>query len=203
MSLRVVSVMREGKPLWQCTGGDFGRMHEDVLGYIGIDPGQNGAVAIMRRDRTFGVPIPTYWDIVTTKRGLTKRKRYDIKALRNLLTNYVNGYIVWLEEAFPMPVQGVTSMFSNGLGYGILQGLLVGLEIGFNIVHPKTWQAEYKIRKTEEKDTKEQALEKCVELFPHVNLMGSERSSTPHNGIVDALLIAEYGKRQNEKGAGI
>jgi len=33
-------------------------------------------------------------------------------------------------------------------------------------------------------------------LFPKVNLLMTERSSVPHDGLVDALLMAEYARRK-------
>jgi hypothetical protein len=33
-------------------------------------------------------------------------------------------------------------------------------------------------------------------LFPKVNLLMNEKSSVPHDGLVDALLIAEYARRK-------
>lgn len=176
--------------------------------HIGIDPGFQGGIAVISDYRTFGTPMPTYNIEVKTKRGLTKRKRYDLLKLRRFLAPYATMHTlkkhyreatechVTLEEAFPMPAQGVTSMYSVGLGYGIFQGLLTGFDMEYTTVHPKTWQAEFQIRTNEEKTTKEQALAICEELFPDVNLLSSERATMPHKGIVDALLIAEYGKRK-------
>lgn len=197
--------------------------------FIGVDGGLLGAIAVISDTRTFGTSMPTYNTEVKTKRGLAKRKRYDLRALRTFFAHYTNQLArgndtewydaeynvtqchVTLEEAFPVPMkretkegeiikQGAVSVFSTGLGYGIMQGLLTGLNMDYDTVHPKKWQARFGIRTSEESTTKEQALVICEQLFPNVNLMASERSTTPHKGIVDALLIAEYGKRRYEEG---
>ena len=181
--------------------------------YIGIDPGLTGGIGIMTGGRIFGSPMPTYTVEVKTKRGFVKRRRYDLKALRRFFVPYAipphssNEDAEWdprrcyvtLEEAFPMPQQGVTSMFSIGLGYGILQGLFAGLDIELKTVHPKTWQSMFEIHANKETNTKEQALAVCKQLFPDTNLMASERSTIPHKGIVDALLICEWGRRFAEE----
>lgn len=192
--------------------------------YIGIDPGLTGGLAVISDTRTFGTPIPTITINVKKGKGWVKRKRYDLLALHRFFYRYTLGitsgedmlYHVILEEQFPMPMQRKTkegkiakqasvSMFSTGLGYGIFQGLLTGLGMKYTTVHPKTWQKEFGIGTKHNEiggvilNTKEQALLVCEELFPDVNLMASERSTVPHKGIVDALLIAMYGKRQIEE----
>ena len=180
--------------------------------FIGIDGGLQGGIAVITKNHTFGTIIPTYSVEVKGKRGWTKRKRYDLPMLRRFFVCYacyvdechnqeydVTQCHVTLEEAFPMPAQGIVSQYSVGLGYGIFQGLLTGLGMNYVTVHPKKWQSEFKIRTNEENgSTKDQALAVCEELFPNVNLLASERSTIPHKGIVDAFLIAEYGKRQME-----
>jgi hypothetical protein len=44
--------------------------------------------------------------------------------------------------------------------------------------------------------TKEYALTKARELWPDETFYATARCSTPHTGIVDAALIAEYGRIQ-------
>ena len=180
--------------------------------FIGVDPGLSGGLAVISENRIFGTIIPTYNIEVKTKRAWTKRKRYDLPALRIFFGCYacyvdechnqeydVTQCHVTLEEAFPMPAQGIVSQYSVGLGYGIFQGLLTGLGMNYVTVHPKKWQSEFKIRTNEENTTKEQALEAVERLYPDVNLYASERSTKPHSGIVDSILIGTWGKIQYEK----
>jgi hypothetical protein len=125
-----------------------------------------------------------------------RRQKYDWSAIKEFLRVRKDA-IVTIEKQFPMPIQGITSQYSIGLGYGTLLGLLCGLGIKTEKVHPKTWQKEF-FKRDPEKTTKEQALEAVKELFPNVDLFASERSTVPHSGIVDALCLAEYGKRCEE-----
>lgn len=162
--------------------------------YMGIDPGFSGAFGVIEGSHVYGAPIPTFW--ITLKSG-KRRKQYDYPAIKEFLKVRKDA-ITTLEEQFPMPMQGVVSQYSIGLGYGMFIGMLCGLDITKKTVHAKTWQKEF-FQRNPEKTTKEQALEAIQILYPAVDLFASERSTVPHTGIVDAVLIAEYGKRREEK----
>jgi len=103
---------------------------------------------------------------------------------------------VTIEKQYPMPTQGVTSQFTIGLGYGTVRGMLCGIGITTKTVHAKTWQKEFFTR-DKTKTTKEQALEAVKKIYPHVDLFATERSTKEHEGIIDALLICEYGRRKH------
>jgi hypothetical protein len=157
----------------------------------GVDPGLSGAFGIIDGTHLYGAPIPTFW--ITMKSG-KRRRQYDYMAIRKFLEPRKDA-IVTIEEQFPMPMQGVVSQFSVGFGYGLFLGMLCGLNIDTKTVHAKTWQKEF-FKRDKEKTTKEQALEALKALYPHVDLFTSERSTKPSEGIVDAILIAEYGRRR-------
>lgn len=158
---------------------------------MGIDPGLNGAFGIIEGTHVYGAPIPSFW--IRLKSG-KRRQKYDWHAVLEFI-QVRKGAIVTIERQFSMPMQGIVSQFSVGLGYGVFRGILCGLDIDTKTVHAKTWQKEFFTR-DKEKTTKEQALEAIKELYPHIDLFASERSTVPHEGIVDAILIAEYGRRR-------
>jgi hypothetical protein len=180
--------------------------------YLGIDPGLNGSFGIIEDDRVYGSPFPTFW---TTMKSGRRRQKYDWEAIKEFIEMHkdaiitiekqypmpmqgvVSHAIITIEKQYPMPMQGVVSQFSIGLGYGTLTGLLCGLGITPKRVHAKTWQKEF-FQRDPEKTTKDQALEVVKELYPNVDLFATERSTVPHSGIVDSLLIAEWGKRCEE-----
>jgi hypothetical protein len=159
--------------------------------YLGCDPGLNGGFGIIDGSHVYGAPIPTFW--ITMKSG-KRRQKYDWNAILEFLQVRKDA-IVTIEKQYPMPMQGVTSQFTIGIGYGAIRGLLCGLGIVTKTVQAKTWQKEF-FKRDKEKTTKEQAIEALKEIYPHVDLFASERSTVPHDGIVDAVLISEYGKRR-------
>jgi len=176
-----------------------------VMTYCGVDPGLDGAFGIIEAEHVYGIPMPTFW--YTLKSG-KRRRQYDYIAIRKILEVRKDA-IVTIEQQIPLPLvfekangikqkQRATSLFTTGYGFGVLMGMLAAIDITTHLVHPKTWQAAF-FKRDPEKTTKEQALEVVKVLFSNVDLFASERSTVPHMGIVDAVLIAEYGRRVEEK----
>jgi len=169
--------------------------------YVGIDPGLDGAFGVIEDEHVYGIPIPTFW--YTLKSG-KRRRQYDHMAIRKILEVRKDA-IVTIEQQIPLPLvfekangikqkQRATSLFTTGYGFGVLMGLLAAIDITTKTVHPKTWQAAF-FKRENGKTTKEQALEVVNVLFTNINLFASERSTKEHDGIIDALLICEYGRR--------
>lgn len=156
--------------------------------FIGIDPGLSGAIATITTDEVLTHKMPVLIE--------RKKKVYYHFALKTFFQQFrgLNPYAV-LEQQHPMPKQGVTSMFSIGYGFGALKQCLVDCSIPHEIVRAQVWQKEFGIS-ARKGNTKTQALQVCQDLFPNVNLLATERSKKPHDGIVDALLIAEYSRRR-------
>lgn len=90
-----------------------------------------------------------------------------------------------------MPGQGVTSMFSFGLNFGWIQGMLTAYGIPFELVRPQKWKKEYSI--TGDKNT---SIAVCKRLFPDVSLLPTERCRKESDGMAEALLMAEYARRK-------
>lgn len=163
--------------------------------YIGIDPGLQGGLGVIGtsdpfKQEVFGVPLPTLL-ISKTKR---KYNHVGISALFSPFKNTV-CYAV-LEKQHAMPKQGITSMFSIGYGFGLLKQCLIDFGISHEIISAKEWQKEFGISGSKG-DTKVQALRICQDLFPGLDLLATKRSKKPHEGIVDAVLIAEFARRKH------
>jgi crossover junction endodeoxyribonuclease RuvC len=158
------------------------------MNYIGIDPGLHGSITIIYPDTIETSVIPT------TSQG--KKKIYDHLALAKFFYPFegTKCYAI-LEQQHPMPKQGVTSMFSIGYGFGALKQCLVDFAIPHEVVRAQVWQKEFGIS-GRNGNTKVQALQICQSLFPDLNLLATEKSKKPHEGIVDAVLIAEFAKRR-------
>lgn len=166
--------------------------------FIGIDPGKDGAIA--------------YIDTVTGKIGKTVTPKIGTEVDLNKFCDFlrkltkVEHYVV-LEDVHSLFGMSAKSNFSFGQNTGHIEGMLVALGAKYSKVAPKTWQKSMwegvKIQRKTPKNgkklgavkTKETSLLAVKRLFPAVDLRKSERSTNPHDGIVDALLLAEYGKR--------
>jgi hypothetical protein len=106
----------------------------------------------------------------------------------------------WNEKAkkFGMNVPpSVQSTFNLACGYAWFRGMLAALQIGYELVPPKTWQLEIMGGRDKTLDTKAQAAIVCRQMYPLLDLRASSRCTNPHEGICDAVLIATYGHRKH------
>ena len=90
-----------------------------------------------------------------------------------------------------MPGQGVVSMFNFGHNLGFIEGILQAHHISYQLVPPQTWKKEFSLS-----SEKNKSIEVCHKLFPGVNLLATERSRKPSDGMAEAILMAEYARRK-------
>lgn len=154
---------------------------------LGIDNGYDGALVCISGKSVAKTIMPA----ITVK---DSKREYDVNAIVKFITLAAPDH-VFVERAQAMPGQGVSSMFSIGKGYGIMLGILAALQVQHTIVHPKTWQKTM-FRDCPKSDTKAMSAIVCKRLFPQFDWKASERCKNVHDGLTDAALIAEYGRRQ-------
>lgn len=149
---------------------------------LGIDPGQNGGLAILGKDRVI------YYKSVMP----ILAKELDYKKLVEPLTNY-QIEMVYMEKVGAMPKQGVTSMFNFGKHYGELLGVINMLSLPHVLVRPTEWQNVAHKGMSRKIKPKERSLKVATDMYPDTDLRKSNRAKIAHDGIVDAILIALYG----------
>ncbi len=179
--------------------------------FVGIDGGLKGGIAVIgKRVRVYPMPI------VTLPKGkMGKKSVYD----KRELTKFFDKLIGWakqphnihviLEQAQSFPGQGGVSNFSTGYCFGYMEAILTALKIPYETVHPKTWQKHFfkgkALPKTTKRSDKKKALkglsyEVASKLFPSLEF------KTPRgrlmDGLCDAVLMAEYGRRNNSTTGG-
>ncbi len=146
---------------------------KDVKMYLGIDPGKAGGYAYISEDGTEAFP-------------------FDERELIGFLSVYKDNIrFCVLEKVGAMPGQGVTSMFHFGENFGFIQGVLKSFGIPYELVPPQKWKKEFSITKDKNK-----SIEVCKRLFPAVNLKRTEGCKKDHDGMAEALLMAEYARRK-------
>lgn len=146
--------------------------------YIGIDPGKHGGIAVMGAD---GEVL----DVV--KMPETPQDLLDF------LEQYKDDSFCTLERVGGMPGNGGSAMFNFGKGYGHLQMALLALHIPTEDVTPNKWEKTYQLGssgKYTKTEWKNRLKAKAQQMFPH---LGKKITLAT----CDALLICEYGRRQN------
>ncbi len=142
--------------------------------FIGIDPGADGALAALLPGGAARV-VPFGKDAYVA----------EVAALAGSV-----GLCV-LEHVGAMPGQGVVSTFRFGENFGWIQGVLDSAGVPYELVRPQRWKREFGC--TSDKNT---SVEAARRLFPGVDLRRTPRCSKPHDGIAEALLMAEYARRK-------
>jgi crossover junction endodeoxyribonuclease RuvC len=158
---------------------------------VGIDPGLSGAFCFLT-DHGNGEKEIVFQPMPIIGRDL------DFQGLVRIFS-VIPDCRVFLERVSAMPKQGVSSMFKFGRVYGALQAMLHAFKIEHEEVSPQAWQKEMHegISKKDIDEAKARSLVSAQRLFPGVNLLRSDKCKKPESGFVDALLIAEYGRRKS------
>lgn len=168
--------------------------------WVGIDPGKKGAIAFI--DEFNDIEIHTMPTIAN------KEKEYDLQELRAVLLKYSTRIThLAIEDVHSIFGASAAGNFDFGMGVGMIRMAAAMAQIPFTLVQPKAWQKQMfegvsvikKPGKREEGrgslDTKAMALIAIQRLYPKLDLRKSSRAEKPHDGIVDALLLANYVKR--------
>lgn len=156
--------------------------------FIGIDPGIAGAIAVLDLE---GKLVAHYKFPVLI---FAKKKQINIAELHAwLISNKFFAPLATVERVHAMPKQGVTSSFTFGMGFGVLQGLLVALEIPYCLVEPKRWKGDIMADSAKDKDA---SVAIALRLFPQTReILIGPKGGRDHN-IADALLISEWSRRK-------
>lgn len=142
------------------------------MNFIGIDPGKGGAIAVIDNNG---------YVIVTAT--------FSEEAYRDIISENEKSFAV-VEDVHAMPKQGVTSMFNFGYNKGWIMGLLYANSISVELVSPQKWKKMFSLN-----GEKQKSIERAKQLFPCASLLATPRCKKAHDGLAEALLMAEYARR--------
>ncbi len=141
----------------------------------GIDPGQSGGIAFIADDFASACKMPeTEREIVEV---FEEWGNIGIKCL-------------YMESQHPFPGMSSIAMGTFMKHYGFLRGVLVSLKIPFVDVSPMKWKKALGLTFTAQdskKDKKNGSKQLAAQWFPAIKM---------NHAISEALLIAEFGRRQ-------
>lgn len=148
---------------------------------IGIDIGARGGIAALSNNQL----------------------DYQLLGSVNLWIKFIKGFkkkpdLVVIEDLHSIFGASAKSNFQFGVNNGIVIGALEAMDYPYLKVAPKKWQkAIWKeqdhVYYGEKLDTKATSLNAALRLYNEEKFLMTSRSSVPHDGIVDAVLLATYG----------
>ncbi len=146
---------------------------------MGIDPGIDGAICILDQG------LPKLWKMAEIPTG---------RDFHDLCSDFVVDHVC-LEKVGCIQGARAGATWTFAQGFGRLCGWLEMVMVPFSLVPPKLWQKEMHVGTSASDDPKRKSLEAARRLFPLVELV-PKGCRKPHDGWVDALLIAEYARRK-------
>lgn len=154
--------------------------------YLGIDVGLNGGFALMLKDGTFILRT-----VPDTLEG--------IDSIFMELSDYTEGpCAVAIEDVHAIFGSAAKATFKFGWIKGIKEALATSFFNGYDLVQPKNWQKviwtpeDVVLKDNGRKDTKATSINAAQRIWPDQDFRKSTRAKNPHDGLVDAALIAEY-----------
>ena len=168
--------------------------------YIGIDIGKNGAIAVISPDGA----------ITKIKMPLIKTELdyHELSSIINGEVTHSGSVHVVFEQLGVIFGSSKQTAFSMGEQIGAVEMSCICQGVPYTKVRAVDWQKVMLqgvapvtkpsvTGKTVVKDTKAMALIAIKRLFPNLKLTFGDKATKPHDGLIDAVLIAEYARRSN------
>lgn len=143
---------------------------------MGIDPGAKGGIAFIGLESIITHVMP------------------DTNGLANLISAMLPEHI-FVEKCQAFPGQGISSSFNYGCHFGEILGVIITLRISHTLVQPRQWTKVMHVG-AKAADAKKRSLEVSKRLWPKYDFRASMKCKNAHDGMIDAALIAEWGRRQ-------
>ena len=152
---------------------------------IGIDPGLSGAVAVLTGTDSLSVfDMPT----MTVERNGKAKRQVSASELTEIIYIMKNDDChVFVEKVSAMAGQGVTSVFSFGRSFGMIEGILAAFKLPVTYVAPATW-----VKAVGRGQGKDASRARAMEIFPNNQ---TDFKRVKDDGRADAALIAYWGSR--------
>jgi hypothetical protein len=170
--------------------------------FVGIDPGLDGAVAILALHGEFlevaDTPVVEVSSMRTrhskTEPGTVKhvkgtRREFEEASMRIGLEQVRHAGLLAIEQVGPMPKEGAIASFNFGFGVGLWMGLLSGLMISRVRVRPQVWKGYLTL------PADKQAIRlAAIQRWPAAaNMLKLKK----HHGRAEALWLAEYARQRS------
>ena len=150
---------------------------------IGIDPGLNGAIAVLENNK-----VKEIFDVPVMPEGKKNKRQLNsaqlVKMLKDISYNKEETVVV-VENVSAMPGQGVTSMFNFGQTFGAIKGICAALGLPIFFVRPAKWKKHFDLINS----SKDASRTKAIEMYPSISSKLSKKKDVNKS---DAILIARF-----------
>lgn len=154
---------------------------------VGIDPGLRGAVVCL------GWGAPRGWKLPIVQ-GPNANKIINCLELGSLIDAMPGHALFYVEQPFVLPGQGLRSAATTYENFGRILACLESSERPYGLIRPQEWQGRIAeltgLPKVKDVKPKLQA-RVWVKHLPEITLVEWLRGPAPHDGLVDAYLIAK------------
>ena len=150
---------------------------------IGIDPGLNGAIAVLQDNK-----VKEIFDVPVMPEGKKNKRQLNSAQLVKLLKDIISGneeIVVIVENVSAMPGQGVTSMFNFCQTFGAIKGICAALGLPIFFVRPAKWKKHFDLINS----SKDASRTKAIEMYPTLSDQLSKKKDVNKS---DAILIARF-----------
>lgn len=160
-------------------------MNEDTV-IVGIDNGISGGLCALS---AFDGAVLAYRAMPTIE--IAKKSEVDVFALLEWLEPYRKDMVVCIEEPLKH-AKSSQAMRSMSISFGLIVGACQAKQYSIHRVQVKEWQDVILGKKLAKGMTKVAALVAANKLWPQQRWIATNRSKVPHDGMIDAALIAHY-----------
>ena len=150
---------------------------------IGIDPGLNGAIAILKDNKVLSLH-----DMPVMAEGKKNKRQINSAQIVNIIkenTKLSEEIVVVVEQVNAMPGQGVTSMFNFGQTFGAIKGICAALNLPISFVRPSKWKKYFELINS----SKDSSRTKAIEMYP---ILSNQLEKKKDVNKSDAVLIARF-----------
>lgn len=157
----------------------------DKICVLGVDPGLEGALAVLDIDGAISI-----LDLPTT--GIGTKRCLDEHGISRWLGNYSIDH-AYIEYVSAMPGWGSGGSFRFGMSFGILRAIVSLRGIPYTLVTPAKWKKHFALPGKD----KEASRQRALQLNPHIADLLSRKKDHQR---AEALLLATYGMECSSSG---
>lgn len=163
--------------------------------YIGIDNGISGGIAAVSPTPGAGIVCMTPMPIQKTRKGneIDILKVWQFLDEELFIDRNVDRIAIVIEE--PGGSKSAKAATSMAGSFHALRAMCELKRFRHHRITPQAWQKE--MLHAGAGDTKPAALAKARSLWPNEKWLATPKCKTPHTGMIDAALIAEFARIRN------